>query len=398
MNIETKSPPRRRHWTLIVTVSVIAIIAGVVWYMTRPKPVAVILHKVDRGVVEASVANTRAGTVEACERAKMATSTAGQVASIAVDKGDRVRTGQILLSLWNDDLKAELKLAKTEVVAAKARIEESCALAASAEREAKRLLKLSQTKLVAEDQVDKAVADAEAKRAACRAVRVTDQESKARVDVARAALERTILRAPFDGVIAEVNAKLGEFVTPSPPGIPTLPAIDLIGEQCLYVSAPIDEVDAPAVRSGQPARITLDAFPGRQFAGKVRRVAPYVLDVEKQARTVEVEAAFSDRAETKNLLPGYSADIEVILDSRANVLRVPTEAVLEGYRVLVYDPRTGRLEQRQFKPGLANWKFTEVVSGLNEGELVVLSVERKGVEAGVRAVPEKQSSGAASRT
>jgi HlyD family secretion protein len=315
-----------------------------------------------------------------------------------VDKGDRVRTGQILLSLWNDDLKAELKLAETEVVAAKARIEESCALAASAEREAKRLLKLSQSKLVAEDQVDKAVADAEAKQAACRAVRVTEQESKARVDVARAALERTILRAPFDGVIAEVNAKLGEFVTPSPPGIPTLPAIDLIGEQCLYVSAPIDEVDAPAVRPGQPARITLDAFPGRQFAGKVRRVAPYVLDVEKQARTVEVEAAFTDRAETKNLLPGYSADIEVILDSRANVLRVPTEAVLEGYRVLVYDPRTGRLEQRQFKPGLANWKFTEVVSGLNEGELVVLSVERKGVEAGVRAVPEKQSSGAASRT
>jgi HlyD family secretion protein len=398
MNIETKSPPRHRHWTLIVTVAVIAIIAGVVWYMTRPKPVAVILHKVDRGVVEASVANTRAGTVEACERAKMATPTAGQVASIVVDKGDRVRTGQILLSLWNDDLKAELKLAETEVVAAKARIEESCALAASAEREAKRLLKLSQSKLVAEDQVDKAVADAEAKQAACRAVRVTEQESKARVDVARAALERTILRAPFDGVIAEVNAKLGEFVTPSPPGIPTLPAIDLIGEQCLYVSAPIDEVDAPAVRPGQPARITLDAFPGRQFAGKVRRVAPYVLDVEKQARTVEVEAAFTDRAETKNLLPGYSADIEVILDSRANVLRVPTEAVLEGYRVLVYDPRTGRLEQRQFKPGLANWKFTEVVSGLNEGELVVLSVERKGVEAGVRAVPEKQSSGAASRT
>ena len=398
MNIETKSPPRRSHWTLIATVSVIAIIAGVVWYMTRPKPVAVILHKVDRGVVEASVANTRAGTVEACERAKMATPTAGQVASIAVDKGDRVRKGQVLLSLWNDDLKAELRLAETEVVAAKARIQESCALADSAEREAKRLLKLRQTKLVAEDQVDKAVADAEAKRAACRAVRVTEQESKARVDVARAALERTILRAPFDGIIAEVNAKLGEFVTPSPPGIPTLPAIDLIGEQCLYVSAPIDEVDAPAVRPGQPARITLDAFPGRQFAGKVRRVAPYVLDIEKQARTVEVEAAFTDPAETKNLLPGYSADIEVILDSRANVLRVPTEAVLEGYRVLVYDPRTERLEERQFKPGLANWKFTEVVSGLHEGDLVVLSVERKGVEAGVRVVPEKQSSGAASRT
>lgn len=395
MNAESKSPPRRHHWTLIVAGIVIALVVGVVWYTTRPKPVAVILHKIDRGVVEASVANTRAGTVEACQRAKMATPTAGQVASITVDKGDHVRAGQILLSLWNDDLKAEFKLAESEVVVAKARIEETCALADSADREAKRLLKLRQTKLVAEDQVDKAVADAEARRAACRAVRATEQESKARVDVARAALERTILRAPFDGVIAEINAKLGEFVTPSPPGIPTLPAIDLIGEQCLYVSAPIDEVDAPAVRPGQPARITLDAFAGRQFKGKVRRVAPYVLDLEKQARTVEVEAAFTDQAETDNLLPGYSADIEVILDSRANVLRVPTEAVLEGHRVLVYDPQSGELQERQFKPGLANWKYTEISSGLNEGELVVVSVERKGVEAGARAVPDAQSSNTA---
>ena len=118
---------------------------------------------------------------------------------------------------------------------------------------------------------------------------------------------------------------------------------------------------------------------GRQFKGKVRRVAPYVLDLEKQARTVEVEAAFTDQAETDNLLPGYSADIEVILDSRANVLRVPTEAVLEGHRVLVYDPQSGELQERQFKPGLANWKYTEISSGLNEGELVVVSVERKGV-------------------
>ncbi len=395
MNAESKSTTRRSHWTLIVTAAVIALVAGVVWYTTRPKPVAVILHKVDRGVVEASVANTRAGTVEACQRAKMATPTAGQVASITVDKGDRVRAGQVLLSLWNEDRKAEVKLAESEVVATRARTEEACALANSAEREAERLVKLRQTKLVAEDQVDKAVTDAEAKQAACRAVRATEQESKARVNVARAALERTILTAPFDGVVAEVNAKLGEFVTPSPPGIPTLPAVDLIGEQCLYVSAPIDEVDAPAVRPGQPARITLDAFAGRQFNGKVRRVAPYVLDLEKQARTVEVEAAFTDQAETDNLLPGYSADIEVILDSRANVLRVPTEAVLEGYRVLVYEPRNGRLEERQFKPGLANWKFTEVSSGLNEGELVVVSVERKGVEAGARAVPDAQSSSVA---
>ncbi|MDX1489131.1 MAG: efflux RND transporter periplasmic adaptor subunit, partial [Acidiferrobacterales bacterium] len=357
---------------------VAALVAAAVWYWTRPQPVPVMLQKIDRGRVEASVANTRAGTVEACERAKMAPPTGGQVASISVRAGDRVRANQVLLSLWNEDRKAELKLAESELVASRAKTEEACALAESAEREAQRLLKLQKSRLVAEDQIDKAMADAEARKAACRAGRATEQQSLARIEVVRAALERTILRAPFAGVVAEVNAKLGEYVTPSPPGIPTLPAIDLVGEQCLYVSAPIDEVDAPAIRPGQTTRITLDAFAGRDFKGKVRRVAPYVLDLEKQARTVEVEATFTDSAETANLLPGYSADIEVILDSRADVLRVPTEAVLEGYRVLVFQPDTKRLKERRFKPGLANWKYTAVLEGLHEGELIVLSVAREG--------------------
>ena len=89
----------------------------------------------------------------------------------------------------------------------------------------------------------------------------------AQVEVATARLERTLLRAPFDGVIAEINGELGEFVTPSPVGIPTPPTVDLIDSTCLYISAPIDEVDAPAVRIGQQALITMDAFPGRKFPG-----------------------------------------------------------------------------------------------------------------------------------
>jgi HlyD family secretion protein len=389
---DSTPPARRGHWALVTTLLAAALVAAAVWYWTRPQPVAVVLHQIDSGRVEASVANTRAGTVEACERAKMAPPTGGQVASIAVREGDRVRTGQLLLSLWNEDRKAELKLAESELVASRAKTEEVCALAESAEREAQRLLKLQKSRLVAEDQIDKAMADAEARKAACRAGHAAEQQSLARIDVARAALERTILRAPFAGVVAEVNAKLGEYVTPSPPGIPTLPAIDLVGEQCLYVSAPIDEVDAPAIRPGQTTRITLDAFAGRDFKGEVRRVAPYVLDLEKQARTVEVEATFTDFAETANLLPGYSADIEVILDSRPQVLRVPTEAVLEGYRVLVFQPDTQRLEERRFKPGLANWKYTEVLEGLREGELIVVSVAREGVTAGARVNPEVQPS------
>ncbi|MFQ5545210.1 MAG: efflux RND transporter periplasmic adaptor subunit [Acidiferrobacterales bacterium] len=387
MNVNT-TPPRRKYWGILVVIALAVLVFIAVWYWSRPKPIPVVLQQVDSGRVEASVANTRAGTVEACERAQMAPPTGGQVALLPVSKGQHVKKGEVLLSLWNDDLKAEVDLAKSEAGAAKAREEEACVLADVADREAKRLLKLKRSALVSEDRVDRAVTDATARAAACRAARAATQVSNERVSSTRAALERTVLRAPFDGIVAELNAKLGEFVTPSPPGIATLPAIDLIGRQCLYVTAPIDEVDVPAVRTGQPVRITLDAFSGQHFEGRVRRVAPYVLDLEKQARTVEVEAAFSDPNQMENLLPGYSADIEIILDTREGILRVPTEAVLEGYRVLVYDPDSGTLDERQFKPGLANWKYTQVASGLESGEMIVVSVEREGVEAGAHVVPE----------
>jgi HlyD family secretion protein len=89
-----------------------------------------------------------------------------------------------------------------------------------------------------------------------------------------------------------VNGEVGEYLTPSPPGIMTLPAIDLIDDTCLYVSAPIDEVDAAQLKIGMGGRITLDAYRGKHFTGKLRRIAPYVLALEKQARTVEVEVDF----------------------------------------------------------------------------------------------------------
>ena len=84
--------------------------------------------------------------------------------------------------------------------------------------------------------------------------------------------------------------------------------------------------------------MTLDAFGERRFEGRVRRIADYVLDVEKQARTVDVEVEFVDPEDIEQLLAGYSADVEIILDVRKDTLRIPTEAVIDGDRVYVFVP------------------------------------------------------------
>ena len=190
--------------------------------------------------------------------------------------------------------------------------------------------------------------------------------------------------------LAKITGKLGEYTTPSPPGIAMPPAIDLIDRSCLYVKAPMDEVDAPRIAAGQAATISLDAMPGRSFPARVKRIAPYVAAIEKQARTVDIEVEFAHPADAEGLLVGYSADVEILLDRREGVLRLPTAAIREGDRVLVLNA-AGVLEERTIQTGLANWEFTEVRAGLAAGEVVVTSLEREGVVAGQRAVAEPSS-------
>jgi HlyD family secretion protein len=376
----------------LVVILIIALAGTWLWWSTRPKPVKVVLATVERGTVEKTVANTRAGTVKACRRAGLSPSAGGQIASLPIREGDIVKKGQLLLELWNEDLQAQLDLARQEAASARATADARCIEAQQAESDTARLQKLLARKLVAEDQADQASSKARSARAACKGARANAEVSRARIGVTRANLEKTRLIAPFDGVVAEINGELSEYVTPSPIGIPTPPAVDLIGNNCFYLSAPIDEVDVAGVKIGQPARITLDAFGKRRFNGKVRRVADFVLDVEKQARTVDVEVEFLDPDDIQDLLAGYSADVEIILEVRKNTLRIPSEALIEGDKVYVYLPAEKRLEQREVRTGVANWDQTEILDGLREGERVVTSVDREGVADGADARPDTDSS------
>lgn len=374
-----------RSKRLFYVLLIIGLSALAVWYLERPKPIPVSVTAVDRGDVEETVANTRAGTVKACRRAQLSPATGGQISVLNIDEGDQVKAGELLLEIWNKDLLSEIELSKAKATAARATAKASCLQAEVARRQANRLLKLQKSGAASEEMVDQAVTESKASQADCESADANALVAAAQVKVVEAKLERTRLLAPFDGVIAEVHGELNEYVTPSPPGIPTPPAVDLINNACFYVTAPIDEVDAPRISVGQPARISLDAFGDKRFAGQVRRIADYVLDREKQARTVEVEVEFNLPEDIEQLLAGYSADVEIIQQVEKNTLRVPTNAVVDDNRVWVLDNDEGILQQREIEVGMSNWDHTEVRSGLKEGEWVVTSVDREGVEDGALA-------------
>lgn len=376
----------KRFFLWLLVVIALAGAGTWVWRLTRPKPVDVSVKAVSRGTVERTVANTRAGNVKACRRAKLSPSIGGQIARLPIAEGDSVRQGDLLLELWNDDLAAQALLAERELSATRARARSVCLKADVAQRNADRLMALRRSDVVSEEQADNVVSAAASARAECEAAQTESAVRQAHLAVARANLARTRLTAPFDGVVAEINGELFEVVTPSPVGIPTPPAVELIDTTCFFVSAPIDEVDAAGIRVGMPVRISLDAFGKQRFDGQVRRIADYVLDIEKQARTVDVEVTLSAPADPVPLLAGYSADIEVILETRRDVLRVPTEAILEGSRLFVFDPVAGRIAERTVGVGITNWEFTEVTTGLAPGDLVVVNVDQPDLANGAAAV------------
>ncbi len=381
----------KRFQLIIILLIVVAGLVFGIKYLTRKKPVAVVVQDVSTGLVEYTVSNTRAGSVKARHRAKLAPAIGGQIDTLNVRKGDKVKKGEILLTLWNNDLKADVQLAQAQLEVADAAAREACLLADNLERQAKRQTQLRQANSTSESNYEDAVAAAKAKRAACVAAEAQKDVSEARVEEAKAMVEKTILAAPFDGIVAEVNGEVGEYATPSPPGIPTLPAVDLINMDSLYVAAPIDEIDASQIKPGMETRITLDAFAKKVFKGKVRSISPYVLEQAKQARTVEIEVDFTDPAKEGNLLVGYSADVEIVIDSRKDVMRIPTESVMEGGYVYVYHPDDNYIERRKITTGLSNWRFTQVASGLKDGEKVVTTVDREGLADGVKATIDKKA-------
>jgi HlyD family secretion protein len=366
-------------------------IAALMWWLNRPPVVTARLVEVGRGAVEATLSNTRAGEIEACQRTRLSTIVGGRIDYLGVAEGDRVEAGQVLLRLWNEDQEARIAVNQAQLETARRRADEVCGVAANAQREAERQRELAKRNFVSTSRAEQAETEARSRHAACATARADTQTASAQIAAAATDRSRTVLVAPFAGTVAKITGELGEYSTPSPPGVPTPPAIDLIDNSCLYVKAPMDEIDAPKIQPGQPVRVSLDALPGRRFEARVKRVAPYIKSVERQARTVDIDVEFVDQAEARGLLVGYSADVEIILATRADTLRIPTATLLAGNRVLLYRESDHTLEERQVETGISNWEYTEITAGLSAGERIVASLEREGVKAGARVEPETGS-------
>lgn len=370
-------PERLRKWRLraLVGIGIVGAVFLLRITVFAPEPIPVRTTRVTRGTIDSTVTNSKAGTIRARQRAHLSTEIGGRIVEITHREGDVVTQGELLVLLNDSTLRAQENQALEAIRAADAHYQEMCITRDKARREYNRKRQLAAQNIVSEDLLDQLQHVYQAASAGCDAADAQRQEVRASRAGAAANLDKVSIYAPFAGVIAEVDAEVGEWVTPSAAGI-----IDLINRESLYISAPMDEIDSGRIDLGLPVRVTVDSRPDETFLGKVTRIAPYVLDIEAQNRTVEIEVELDDPEISSSLLPGTSADVEVILQTLEDAPRIPTSALFQNNQVLVVED--GELVEREIETGLRNWDYVEIVAGLDEGEVVVTSLDRAEVEAG----------------
>lgn len=347
------------------------------------KPTSVKVKKVERGLVEEIVTNTRAGTFKAKLKAKLSPRTAGLVLSIPHKKGDFVKKGDLLLKIDDSIQAANLEAARKQKEAIEAKLKEAEVSFNLSKKDERRAFELLENKIISEDYYDKAKAEMERAESMLNSMKALLKQAEAEVKLAEENLNLTELYAPFDGFISEVYTEIGEWITPSPTGLFLPPVMEIINLDEFYVSAPIDEMDSKKVNVGYDVRVTLDSYPEKVFKGTLDKIGVYVQDLMEQNRTVEVEVKVE--LEGMEVLPGTSADVEIITKRKENVLKIPTNSISSDGNVFVVEK--GKVRIRKIKTGLKNWAYTEVCEGLEEGEIIVSTLERINLKEGLKILP-----------
>ena len=346
----------KKKRTLIITticVVVIGIVLGIVLTRGTGSEDTLTTVNVTRGdIVKTVLAD---GSLVMPNKAYLSFGATGTVAEVLVDEGNNVTKGQVLARLDAPSLESSVEMAELQVEIAEAQVR-----AARAQYEKAQ---------------DLPGVDEDAAKVSWEIARLNLEIAELGLESAELNLEKAVIVAPFDGVVADISITEGKEIST---GALATPAISLVDTSEIEMRGFIDEMDIAMVQLGQEANIILDALPDEEVKGSVVFISPVgtiLAGVVSYGTTITLEnpvAGFKD---------GMSATAEVIIERRDDVLSIPNRYVRgtpENRMVVVLVD--GQQEERQITLGLSDGFNTEVLSGLEEGEKVVLPTpgERPG--------------------
>jgi len=340
----------RNRWIALVALAAVA--GTAYWWWQRGAPsrskVEYRTAQVVRGPITASV--SASGTLNPVTSVQVGSQVSGQIREVLVDYNAEVRQGQLIARIDPETFEyrvrqsqADLEAARAQVLtaqanvgAARAAVSRALVNRAEAQRDLERKQQLVERSFISPAELDRARATFDAAtedvRAAHAQLEVTQAQARtaeasvrqreAQLAQARVDLERTAIRAPVDGIVIKRSVDAGQTVAASLQA----PELFVIARSLrdMQVDTSVDEAEIGRIRPGQRATFTVDSFPGRGFAGEV-------LQVRKAAQTVQNVVTYTVVVSAQNpdlmLIPGMTANVRIVTDTRESVLRVPNAAL-----------------------------------------------------------------------
>ncbi len=358
--------PRSKIWLILVWIAVIAVIV-IAYFLLKRKVAPATSVKV--GTAEMLTGNAAqadlvaTGYVVAQRKAEVASKGTGRLIFLGFDEGDDVSKGQIIASLDNEDIKANLEQAQ-------ANLQQAAVDTLDARRNLERQKGLFDRGAIPRSLLE----DAETRYQSSLA---GHSAAKAALKAAEVALENTYIRAPFDGTILTKNADIGDIVAPFASSASSKGSVVTLADMTsLEVEADVSESYIHKVSVGQRCEIILDAYPGEIYPAKVKKIVP---TADRSRATVLTKVTF-DKIDDK-VLPEMSARVNFFMDSdikqalpNEGALVIPKEAITtrdDRKVVFVIDGENVRIQDVTLGRELGN--VTEIIEGVSRGDRVVLS-------------------------
>jgi RND family efflux transporter MFP subunit len=356
MPISAGFAKKKMLWAVPAAVVIVTLFA-----VNGKKPVVVKVADLKPGELRVIVNATTTSTVKSETEVTLSAQRTGRVVALPVQEGDRVRAGALIARL---DLTEESVQSESALAQSRATFEE-------AEKNLKRSEDLFGKGMISQQDLD----------AIRRAYEIARSQYDAARDDVRVKKDYSVIRAPFDGVVSKKYTEVGELL------LPGKQIATVVNPDRIYVLATIDEVDVGRLTLGQPVALSVDAFPGEKFSGKISRISPIVSGGKLETRTADVWIYFNEKQ--PRIKPGMSADVEILVATLQNVLSVPSQAVIEREgKKQVYVAEGNALKPgnaavaslRPVEIGETNWSFTQITRGVKSGDFVITTPESSGLK------------------
>jgi RND family efflux transporter MFP subunit len=366
---------RRRRWLFWLALALLAA-AAATWYALQPRAIAVTTAAVVTAYPSQQfVVLNATGYVVAQRKAAIASKATGRLEWLGVAEGSRVKAGELIARLDNRDVAAQADSARANVRAARAGLEQALADERDAAQALRRNLDLVAQGFVSAATVDAATARADRATAGVASARAAIGAAEAAERNARVAVDFTLIRAPFDGVVLSKSANVGDMVTPFSSAADSKGAVVTIADMTtLEVEADVSESSLSKVSVGQAAEIMLDALPDTRFRGRISRMVP---TVDRAKATVMTKVQFE--AIDPRVLPEMSAKVaflsrEITADQQRPLLAVSPDAVVlrDGRSVVFVVREGGRVEEAAVTPGAKLGDVVAIGGAVRSGDKVVI--------------------------